>query len=65
MVKQQWAILDSGAKLVFTCQDCGVIFQFTTEELSNMSAAQLTSCLEIHGCDEQIRRQSPKATGAA
>jgi hypothetical protein len=65
MAKQEWAILDSGAGLVFSCQDCGAIFRFATGELANMSALQLVFCLEAHGCDQEIRRQTSKFTGAA
>jgi len=65
MVKQEWAILDSGVELVFACQDCGAIFNLATEELASMSALQLVSCLEAHGCDQEIRRHTSKFTGAA
>ena len=65
MAKQEWAILDSGAELVFACQDCGAIFKFATEELASMSALQLVSCLEAHGCGQEIRRQISKFIGAA
>jgi hypothetical protein len=65
MAKQEWAILDSGAELVFSCQDCGAIFKFATEELASMSALQLVFCLEAHGCYQEIRLQTSKFTGAA
>src|SRR5262249_48749521 len=60
----RFAILDTGRWLTYTCQDCGKVFQFTTEDLSAMSATQLMTCLEAHGCQE-IQRQASKATGAA
>ena len=65
MARHEWAILDSGAELVFSCRDCGAIFHFATEELASMSAMQLVSCLEAHGCDQEIRRHTSKLTGAA
>jgi hypothetical protein len=65
MAKQEWAILDSGAELVFSCQECGTIFRFAAGELASMSALQLVSCLEAHGCEQEILRQTSKFTGAA
>jgi len=60
----RFAILDTGSWLTYACQDCGKVFQFTTEDLSAMSAVQLMACLEVHDCEE-FRQQTSKTTGAA